>query len=40
MQAYSHVGFFTKYFIKRACLNQFYLYFKLLQSSTIFKQNK
>ena len=30
--------FFTIFFIKHESLKQFYLYLKLLQSSTIFKQ--
>ena len=45
MEAHLHVGFSTVFFIKRAPLKQFYLYIlfiylymKLLQSSTIFKQ--
>ena len=38
VQAHLHVGFFTILFIKRALLKRFYLYMKLLQSSTIFKQ--
>ena len=37
VQAHLHVGFFSIFFIKRALLNQFYLYMRLLQSSTIFK---
>ena len=37
IQAHLHVGFITIFFIKRASLKQFYLYMKLLQSSTIFK---
>ena len=36
IQAHLHVGFFTIYFIKRASLKRFYLYLKLLQSSTVF----
>ena len=39
IQAHLHVGFITMLLIiKRASLKQFYLYMKLLQSSTIFKQ--
>ena len=38
IQAHLHVGTFTIFFTKRALLKQFYLYMKLLQSSTIFKQ--
>ena len=38
IQTHSHVGFFTIFFIKRASLKRFYLYMKLLQSSTNFKQ--
>ena len=38
IQAHLHVGFFTKFFIKRASLKRFYLYEKLLRLSTIFKQ--
>ena len=38
IQAYLHVGFFTIFFIKRVSLKRFYLYMKLLQSSTISKQ--
>ena len=38
IQAHSHVSFITIFFIKRASLKQFYIYVKLLQSSTIFKQ--
>ena len=38
IQAYLHVGFFKISFIKCASLKRFYLYLKLLQSSTIFKQ--
>ena len=38
VQAHLHVGFFSIFFIKRALLKQFYLYVKMLQSSTIFKQ--
>ena len=36
IQAHLHVGFLIIFFIKRASLKRFYLYFKLLQSSTIF----
>ena len=36
IQAHLHAGFFTLFFIKRASLKRFYLYFKLLQSSTTF----
>ena len=38
VQAHLHVGFLTIFFVKRALLKRFYLYMKLLQSSTIFKQ--
>ena len=39
IQAHLHVRFITVLLIiKRASLKQFYLYMKLLQSSTIFKQ--
>ena len=38
IQVSLHVCFFTKFFIKHASLKRFYLYIKLLQSSTIFKQ--
>ena len=38
IQAYLHIGFFTIFFIERISLNRFYLYMKLLQSSTVFKQ--
>ena len=37
-RAYSHVGFFTIFCIKRTSLKRFYLYMELLRSSTIFKQ--
>ena len=37
-QARLHVGFFAIFFSKRGSLKQFYLYIKLYQSSTIFKQ--
>ena len=40
VQTHLHVGFFTIFLIKRASLKRFYLYMKLLQSSTIFKQKK
>ena len=33
-----HVVFFAIFYIKRLPLKRFYLYMKLLQSSTIFKQ--
>ena len=36
IQTHLKVGFFIIFFIKRASLKQFYLYMKLLQSSTIF----
>ena len=40
IQAHLHVGFFTILFIKRASLEWFYyIYMKLLPTSTIFKQN-
>ena len=38
MQTHLHVALFTIYFFKRASLKRFYLYMKLLQSSTILKQ--
>ena len=38
MQAHLHVDFFTIFSIKRASFQRFYLYMKLLQSSTISKQ--
>ena len=38
VQAHLDVGFSTIFFIKRASLKRIYLYMKLLQSSTIFKQ--
>ena len=38
IQAHLHVGFFMIFFIDRASLKRFYLYMKLLQSSTIFEQ--
>ena len=38
IQAHLFVGFFTNFFIKGALLKRFYLYIKLLQLSTIFKQ--
>ena len=34
VQGHLHVGFFTILFIKRASHRRFYLYIKLLQSST------
>ena len=37
-QAHLRVGFFKILFIKRASFKRFYLYMKLLQSTTIFKQ--
>ena len=37
-QAHLHVGFFIIFFIKRVSLKRFYLYMKLFQSGTIFKQ--
>ena len=37
IQAHLHVGFFKIFFIKFASLKQFYVYMKLLQSSTILK---
>ena len=37
IQAHLHVGFFKILFIKSASLKQFYVYMKLLQSSTILK---
>ena len=40
IQTHSHVGFFIMFFIKRASLKWFYLYLKLLQSSTIFNNKK
>ena len=40
IQAHLHVGILAIFFIKRASLKQFYLYIKLLQSSTIFKIKK
>ena len=39
IEAHLHVGFFAIFFINRASLRWFYLYMKLLQSSTIFKQS-
>ena len=38
IEAYLHVIFFTIFFIKRISLKRFYLYMKLLQSSTVFRQ--
>ena len=38
IQTQLHVGFLTIFFIRRASLKLFYLYMKLLQSSTNFKQ--
>ena len=38
VQAHLHVGFFTIFFITRASLKRFYLFMKLFQSNTIFKQ--
>ena len=38
IQTHLHVGFFTIFFIKRESLKRFYLYMKLLQPSTVFKQ--
>ena len=38
IQVHLHVGFIKIFFIKRASLKRFYLYMKLLQSSTIFEQ--
>ena len=35
VQTHLRVGFFTIFFIRRASLKRFYLYTKLLQSSTI-----
>ena len=37
-QAHLYFGFFTVFFIKRASFKRFYLYMKLLQLSTVFKQ--
>ena len=38
IQAHLHVAFFTIFFIKLASLKRFYLYMKLLKSSTIYKK--
>ena len=38
IQAHLHVGFMTIFFIKPASIKSFYLYMKLLQAGTIFKQ--
>ena len=38
IQAHLHIGFTTIFFIKPASIKSFYLYMKLLQSGTIFKQ--
>ena len=38
IEAYLHVIFFTIFFIKCISLKRFYLYMKLLQSSTVFRQ--
>ena len=38
IQVHLHVGFMTIVFIKPASFKSFYLYMKLLQSDTIFKQ--
>ena len=38
IQAHLHVGFLNIFIIKRASLKRFYLYKKLLQLSTTFKQ--
>ena len=38
IQAHLYVGFFPIFCIEHALLKQFYLYMKLLQSSTIYKQ--
>ena len=38
IQAHLHGGFFTIFFFKQPSLKQFYLYVKLLQSSTILRQ--
>ena len=39
IQGHLHLSFMTIFFIKPASIKLFYLYMKLLQSSTIFKQN-
>ena len=38
IQAHLHVDFFTIFFTKHVLFKRFYLYMKLLQSSSIFKQ--
>ena len=40
IEANLHVGFFTRFFIKRGSLKLFYLYLKLLQSSTVLYAKK
>ena len=40
IQTHLHVGFLTVFFTTRVSLKRFYLYLKLLQSSTNFKQKK
>ena len=39
IQGHLHLSFMTIFFIKPASIKLFYLYMKLLQSSTIFKEN-